>query len=206
MGPLLARRTVRARVRQVKGLDGGCFAAALIAVRRFGGVLEHPEASSAWREFGLAIPPKMGGWIKADEHGGFTCCVEQGHYGHRARKATWLYVSHVALLPDLKWGPSASCAKLDLGFHSAEERRQFMRPSGRMSGDFRLRRRAWLEQYAQATGKELMCPERMNKRERSATPTEFRDLLLSIARTAESSQEWRSPIASPRRYRRQLHV
>ena len=42
--------------RKVKGDDGGCFAAALAAVRRFGGVLEHPEASSAWATFGLAAP------------------------------------------------------------------------------------------------------------------------------------------------------
>lgn len=86
-----------AHVRRIRGLDAGCFAAALIAVRRFGGVLEHPEASSAWREFGLASPPKSGGWVKADSLDGWTCCVEQGHYGHRARKATWLYAHGVEL-------------------------------------------------------------------------------------------------------------
>lgn len=76
--------------RKIKGDDGGCFAAALAAVRTFGGVIEHPEASYAWDHFGLNKPPKDGRWIVADFVGGWTCCVEQGHYGHRARKATWL--------------------------------------------------------------------------------------------------------------------
>lgn len=42
-------------------------------------------------EWALAEPAKCGAWINADGFGGWTCCVEQGHYGHRARKATWLY-------------------------------------------------------------------------------------------------------------------
>lgn len=74
-----------------KGDDGGCFRAALDAVRAWGGVLEHPEGSHAWRAFGLNLPPRAGGWVNADFTGGWTCCVEQGWYGHRARKATWLY-------------------------------------------------------------------------------------------------------------------
>jgi hypothetical protein len=67
-----------ARVRREKGDDAGCFAAALEAVRKFGGVLEHPEASHAWTTFGLNEPPRCGGWVVADFVGGWTCCVEQG--------------------------------------------------------------------------------------------------------------------------------
>ena len=89
--------------RLVKGDDGGCFAFALDAVRTWGGVLEHPEGSSAWEAHGLVAPPRGGGWVAADwpMHAGWTCCVEQGSYGHRARKATWLY-AHGVDLPSLK--------------------------------------------------------------------------------------------------------
>lgn len=150
-----------ARVRRIKGDDGGCFAAALAAVRKYGGVLEHPEASSAWRHFDLNPPPRWGGWVAADFHGGWTCCVEQGHYGHRARKATWLYAVGVRPLPELAWGPSAAEARLDEGFHSAEERRRAIK-----------------------TG---VC-QRLSKRQRAATPLAFRDLLLSLARSVAARE------------------
>jgi len=110
------------RVRKVKGDDGGCFAAALEAVRRWGGVLEHPEASSAWSTFGILAPLRGGGWSVAGDGVGWTCCVEQGHYGHRARKATWLYAVGVEL-PSLRWGRSRASVRLDDGYHSAAERR-----------------------------------------------------------------------------------
>lgn len=95
----------RSKVRRVKGDDAGCFAHALAAVRAWGGVLEHPAGSAAWAWFGLTTPPRGGGWVRADDVGGFTCCVEQGNYGHRARKATWLYAVNTSL-PDLMWGPT----------------------------------------------------------------------------------------------------
>jgi hypothetical protein len=106
-----------AKVRRRKGDDGGCFAAALASVRRWGGVLEHPEASGAWAAFGLIEPPRSGGWVVADFDGGWTCCVAQSHYGHRAQKFTWLYARGVEL-PSLRWGPGVSSARLDQGFHS----------------------------------------------------------------------------------------
>lgn len=144
-----------ARVRRVKGADDGCFAAALDAVRKWGGVLEHPAASHAWRAFNLRRPPRAGGWVSAGlGDPGWTCCVDQGHYGHRAQKATWLYAVGVHPLPLLKWGKSASGVRLDEGFHSAAERRRAIR-----------------------TG---IC-QRLSKRERIVTPLPFRDLLISIA-------------------------
>lgn len=144
-----------AAVRRVKGDDDGCFAAALESVRTYGGVLEHPEASHAWRHFGLSLPPRKGGWVRADAECGWTCCVEQGHYGHRARKATWLYTYGVSL-PELLWGPSEATIRLDAGYHTAEERRRATR---------------------------MGAVQRMSHRERLGTPPAFRDLLLSIARS-----------------------
>jgi len=94
---------VEARWGHRRGDDGGCFGAALDAVRRFGGVLEHPAYSDAWAHFGLHRPPTGGGWVNADFEGGWTCYVEQGRYGHPAKKATWLYAVGVDL-PSLEWG------------------------------------------------------------------------------------------------------
>lgn len=90
-------------IRKIKGDDGGCFKAALDAVRKFGGVIEHPFGSHAWPHFGLNKPDRKGGWIVADFFGGWTCCVEQGRYGHYARKPTFLYAVNCEL-PDLDFG------------------------------------------------------------------------------------------------------
>lgn len=167
-----------AKVRRTKGDDGGCFASALATVRRCRGVLEHPEASAAWSAFGLNTPPKSGGWIAADWDGGWTCCVEQGHYGHRARKATWLYM-HGLIPPSLKWGPSVSVARLNQGFHSKEERVRFragLRQDTGVSPEERVRSR---DIYEAITGTKHFS--RLGPRERSATPIPFRDLLISMA-------------------------
>jgi hypothetical protein len=43
------------------GDDGGTFAAALEAVRRWGGVLEHPAWTKAWEAYQLRTPWKWGG-------------------------------------------------------------------------------------------------------------------------------------------------
>jgi len=147
-----------AKVRRKLGDDDGCFKAALAAVRRWGGVLEHPEASHAWCWFELNIPPRSGGWVNADFEGGWTCCVEQGHYGHRARKMTWLYAKGF-VPPLLIWGKSEAKIRLDDGFHSAEERRRAVKTGA--------------------------C-QRMSKKERVATPIAFRDLLISCAEMTTS--------------------
>lgn len=93
---------VQARWGHRRGDDGGCFASALASVRRWGGVLEHPAYSDAWAAHDLLHPIRGGGWTVADFEGGWTCHVEQGHYGHPARKATWLYAVGCEL-PSLNW-------------------------------------------------------------------------------------------------------
>jgi hypothetical protein len=149
-----------ARVRRELGDDDGCFAAALASVRRWGGVLEHPEGSHAWRRFELMTPPRSGAWVVADWDGGWTCCIEQGAYGHRARKATWLYACGVDI-PSMKWGrASGDFVRLDEGFHSKEERARAIKTGA--------------------------C-QRLSKRQRAATPEQFRDLLISIAQTARGA-------------------
>ena len=144
-----------ARVRRELGDDAGCFASALESVRRWGGVLEHPEASHAFKRFGLTIPEKRGGWVTSGC--GWTCCVEQGHYGHPARKAAWLYVVGVEP-PVLTWGKSAG-VRLDEGFHSKAER-----------------------DAARAAG--IAPIKRLSTKQNLATPPAFAELLISMARSS----------------------
>lgn len=103
---------VEARWGHKRGEDGGCFASALASVRKFRGVLEHPAYTDAWAAFDLPAPPRSGGWARGF-CGGWVCHVEQGRYGHAAKKATWLY-SFGTALPALKWGfdPDGASAAL----------------------------------------------------------------------------------------------
>jgi hypothetical protein len=141
----------QARYGHTVGEDGGCFAAALASVRQWGGLLEHPAYSLAWSRFGLVDPPTNGSWVR-DIYGGWTCHVEQGQYGHRARKATWLYAFGVTELPSMKWGASEGKALV-----------------------------SWCNNH----GTEHDTRPRISKREASRTPDEFRDVLLSIARSVK---------------------
>ena len=156
--PLWIKRTGE---RKKKGDDGGCFAAALDAVRRWGGILEHPADSHAWAHFNINKPPRNGGWIAAElpgSHNGWTCCVEQGRYGHYARKPTWLYAVGTDL-PELAWGKSQP---------------QFPPEAIEKHG---------LE-YCKRAGELAFKGGGKDSSPRIGTPTEFRDLLIRIARTA----------------------
>lgn len=123
--------------------DGGCFVAALSAVRRFGGVLEHPAESRAFRLHGLP-EPLGGGWQQTID-GDWVTEVNQAAYGHRARKRTWLLYSGHAAPPPLDWRKAKGTHQIGLF--------------------------------------DQKLPQ-LPKAERAATPIPFRDILLSIARSA----------------------
>ena len=127
------------------GNDGGCFAAALASVLRWGGVLEHPAGSNAWSQFRLPVPT-TGRWTRG--RATWTCEVWQSAYGHKARKRTWL------------------------AYHSPDDVEPPELDWTRKPGTHQV---GWFDRVKPT----------LSKREASATPVEFRDLLLSIARTAQ---------------------
>lgn len=69
--------------------------AAVLQVRRWGGILEHPADSMLWEKMSLPYPspcrqePLWG--PETDAWGGYTLEVYQGSWGHSAPKRTWLY-------------------------------------------------------------------------------------------------------------------
>jgi hypothetical protein len=153
-----------ARFGYKRGEDGGCFAGALDAVRRFGGVLEHPAYSAAWDRFGLPEPLVTAGWT-GGICGGWSAYVEQGRYGLPVKKATWLYAYGVEL-PDLRWGyvrdsdgdtPNGPFGGLDAWHAKWGGRREQWTTSQHRGGHYGLT---------------------------STTPPIFRDLLLDTARSA----------------------
>lgn len=148
----------RTGIRKIKGDDGGCFESALASIRRCGGVLEHPYGSHAWPHFGLNKPPRKGGWIKADEKG-WTCCVEQGRYGHWMRKPTLLYAVNCDL-PELDWGVSEPV------YPSWAVERYGLKRCKRMG-----------EIAFKGGGTDSSC--------RNATPKEFQEVLISMARSVK---------------------
>lgn len=146
-----------------KGDDGGCFKSALFDARAYGGLLEHPWGSHAWAHFGLSKPPRSGGWIRADEYG-WTCCVEQGQYGHYCPKPTLLYAVGVDPLPELRWGVT-KVKDEDFPAWAVEKHGiAYCRKAGLMA--------------FKGGGKDSSA--------RIATPIEFRDLLISMARSVST--------------------
>lgn len=69
-------------------------------VRRFGGVLEHPAESTLWAHCRMPRPGQF-----PDDFDGWSIEIQQFHWGHRAEKATWLYIVglQISNLPALPW-------------------------------------------------------------------------------------------------------
>ncbi len=143
------------------GDDQGCFEKALEAVRIWGGVLEHPAHSKAFKPewFDLGCPPRGGGWINAMDGMGWICHVEQGHYGHLAAKPTWLYRVGKGVPENLIWGTVGQrIHPRALELHGYEKARR-------------------IGMMAMVGGKD-------KTRIREATPPAFRDVLVALAEAA----------------------
>lgn len=116
------------------GSDDGCFAAALAAVRRWGGVLEHPAGSHAWEAHGLLAPhtypdPKglplsrsyWRAFLAGPGVGYWVCEVWQHAYGHGARKRTWLLYCGKRPPFQLNWARNSKTVTHHIG-HDAKWR------------------------------------------------------------------------------------
>ena len=145
------------------GDDDGCFAAAIDSVLMHGGVLEHPADSHAWYWFGLEKPKRGGGWhhFRLQQTGyavthAWTCYVEQGQYGHFARKGTWLLYSGGTKPFELDW----------------------------TIGEQRIDPRALAKhgyEKARRIGMVAMVGGKDKTKIRNATPPDFRDVLIRLA-------------------------
>jgi hypothetical protein len=134
------------------GDDGGIFASALAAVRRWGGVLEHPAWSLAWPAFGLTPPPATG-WSRTLS-GEWVCAVAQSAYDHEALKLTWLLVAGFEPPRLTDW-------------RRPRGKRSLTYFSQRHPGDFNSSR---------------SHAERMSARDLHVTPRAFAEFLVGIAR------------------------
>ncbi|MFC4161998.1 hypothetical protein [Chitinimonas lacunae] len=127
-------------------------------VRRWGGVLEHPAGSTLWPAAGLPEPGQR------DQFGGWTLPICQHWWGHRAEKATWLYIvgCEPANIPDIP---------LALG-----DATHIVGSSGRRNGGDRLR-----------PGDYGWRPE-ISKAEREHTPPDLARWLVELARRCRVGQ------------------
>ena len=135
------------------GDDKGCFEAALKSVRRFGGVLEHPAHTLAWKAHGLLRPTRIG-WTKQLFDDGWISQVDQAWYGHICNKPTWLYAVGCNV-QSFKWGRKADTEYCVGRFRTTQ---------------------------GFPSKKKLLSTQEQRKYN-STTPIPFRDLLLSMARS-----------------------
>jgi hypothetical protein len=125
-------------------------------------VLEHPAYSHAWAAFDLPRPSAGAGWQSTLFDAEWVCHVEQGHYGHPARKATWLLAVKCPGLPALNW---TAC----------EQRLPPPEVVARIG--YKKASRSGVMAYVSGEGP-------TKAKVRSRTPAAFRDILLAIARSA----------------------
>ena len=120
---------------------------AIEKIRKYGGVLEHPRSSTLWIEAELPYPQSRDRW------GGWTLPIFQHWWGHKAEKATFLYIVGCSPfdIPNLPM-------RLDEPTHTVSS-------SGRRRDGTRLKAR----------------PE-LTKREREETPVDLAIWLIELAK------------------------
>lgn len=143
-----------------------------------GGVLEHPEGSRAFGKApGFSIGrPKRGGWSQPDpmwRPREWLCSVDQGRYGHMARKRTWLLYVGDEPPPPLDWRDGATGVWVASG------------PGGKTAAE-----RA-------AKGITLMVDSSAGKDAKELTPPAFVDALLNVARRSVENQSHRQRELTP---------
>lgn len=137
-----------------RGDDGGCAAAAVAALAQWGGVLEHPANSGVWSAHGFHPPSRHGGWQNAS-----ILLYDSGWWTCHVEQG---WYGHMAPKPTwLLVRTDAPEALPTLRWGASP-------PSGRRAG---------------YTGNVRGVVELLSCRQREATPPEFRDLLLAIARS-----------------------
>lgn len=120
-------------------------------IRKWGGVLEHPRHSSLWADMNL---PKPG---EVDEFGGFSICVDQSWWGHKARKNTLLYI--------------CGCSIKEI-------------PAIQISFDAITHYVGFPKSFK---GKQRNGMKEITKKEREHTPLEFAKFLVKIAEACQKS-------------------
>ena len=146
--------------RLVLGDDEGCFAAALDAMRRHGGVLEHPEASPAWTGLRTPHATESRRVVVTAWQGEWTCCVEKDTTGTAPARPQG----------GTPW--AARCLAPAGEERSGQSRRLETTPQPKR----------WRAIKMEA------C-QRLSHRERNATPEPFRDLLIAMAGTVKMKSE-----------------
>lgn len=95
---------------------------AVEAVRRFGGIFEHPIGSTLFAELGIPTAP----WTPdrpTDEYGGYTIRIPQWHFGHRGEKDTILYIVGTDELPPLPFNEGDTDDQVKIERMGKRERR-----------------------------------------------------------------------------------
>lgn len=101
---------------------------AVAQVRRWGGVLEHPNGSRLFAEQGMPRPGEG-----CDAHGGWTLGISQHWWGHRCEKLTLLYIvgvfgREVPDMPSLQLGRGTHVIAQDLRKRRRQDTSERVRP------------------------------------------------------------------------------